>query len=86
MTVITVHIEDDLAALIGQEDAPVEQTARELMVMELFRRGTISGGRAAELLRMDRLEFIHRAADVGIPYFNIAEQDLEDEIARLRAS
>lgn len=83
---ITVHIEDDLAALIGQNDAPVEQTARELMVMELFRRGTISGGRAAELLRMDRLEFIHHAADVGIPYFTISEQDLEDEIARLRAS
>ncbi len=82
---VTIQIEDELARLMRDADAPVERTARELMVIELYRRGTISGGKAAELLGMDRLDFIHRAADVGIPYFSMSEQDLVEEMERLRA-
>ncbi len=40
----TVELEDDLAALLESEQ-PLERAARETIVMDLFRRGTVSLGR-----------------------------------------
>ncbi len=78
---VTVHIDDDLAAIMRSVDEPVEALTREMIVMELYRRALISGGKASELLGMERLAFIRRAADLGIPYFNYTIEDWEAERA-----
>jgi predicted HTH domain antitoxin len=52
----------------------------------LYRRGTISGGRAAELLGMDRYDFIRYAAKLGIPYFAMTEEEWNAEVDRLDTS
>jgi predicted HTH domain antitoxin len=54
---------------------PVQQTVREFIVLELYRRGSISSGKAAQLLGMSRWQFIHRASDLGIPYFEMSEDE-----------
>ncbi|MGH2558613.1 MAG: UPF0175 family protein [Thermomicrobiales bacterium] len=78
---VTVHIDDDLTAIMRSVDEPVEALTREMIVMELYRRALISGGKASELLGMERLAFIHRAAELGIPYFNYTIEDWEAERA-----
>jgi predicted HTH domain antitoxin len=75
----TVHIDDDLAAIMQSVDEPVEALTREMIVMELYRRALISGGKAAELLGMDRRTFIRRADELEIPYFRLSKEDLEAE-------
>ena len=67
MSTISIHLEEDLVALLHQSNQPVERTAREC-VLELYRRGTISSGKAAHLLGMSRVEFIQYASRLGIPY------------------
>ena len=49
--------------------------------MELFRRETISVGKAAPLLGKSRPDFIPHAADLGIPYFKLEPDDWETERA-----
>ena len=44
----------------------------------------ISGGRASELLGMERLEFIQYADRLGIPYFDFTDEELAAEIAASR--
>ena len=66
MSTVSVDLEADRAALLREANQPVQRTARELMVLELYRRGTVSSGKAAELLGMDRWEFIHYASRLGI--------------------
>lgn len=66
---------DNLVALLREANASVPGAVLELTVMELYRRGSISGGKAAHLLGMTRLAFIHHAADLGIPYFNLDKDD-----------
>jgi predicted HTH domain antitoxin len=85
MTTIQVQLEDDVVLLLRQLNQPAQQAVRELVIMELYRRGTISGGKAAELLGVDRLEFIRRSGQVGIPYFNITKEELEAEFNRSQA-
>lgn len=76
---VTVQIEEELAQLMKEADAPVERTARELMVIELYRRGTISRGKAAELLGMPLLDFLKLASRLGIPYIDMTKEEWEAE-------
>ncbi|MCS7283277.1 MAG: UPF0175 family protein [Anaerolineae bacterium] len=52
-----------------------EQAVEEIAVRELYRRREISSGKAAELLGMERLEFIRYAARLGILYFDLGEPE-----------
>ncbi|MCX7014270.1 MAG: UPF0175 family protein [Candidatus Sumerlaeota bacterium] len=79
MTIIEVVVDDDLAALLSESSSPLPEAARELMVLELYRRGAISSGKAAECLRMDKLAFIRHASELGIPYFNLTAEEWEAE-------
>jgi predicted HTH domain antitoxin len=56
-----------------------------MIVLELYRRRTISSGKAAELLGMGRADFIAYASRLGIPFFDMTDQEWEAEVARIRA-
>ena len=62
MSTVKIDLEEGLAALLHQADQTVQETAREMIVLELYRRGSISSGRAAELLAIPRLDFIRHAS------------------------
>jgi len=49
-------------------------------VLELYRQREISSGKAAELLGMERTEFIRYAARRGIPFFDLDETELTEEV------
>jgi predicted HTH domain antitoxin len=80
----TVQLDDDLAAILGREDASLDSAAREMIVFELYRRGTISRGRAAELLGVPLSDFIQRASTLGIPYIEMTEDEWAAEMAIIR--
>lgn len=84
MTTIDLALEDELAALLHERHQPVERSARELIILELYRRGAISSGKAAQLLDMTRWEFVRHASRLGIPFFDMTddEWDAEREMAR----
>jgi predicted HTH domain antitoxin len=81
--VITVNLDldDELVAFLRRQDGTIEDVARELMVMELYRRGAVSRGKAAELLGMPLVEFLRRANELGIPYFNYSDEEFAAELA-----
>jgi predicted HTH domain antitoxin len=81
MASTNLDLGDELGALLEKLGQPVEQTAREMIVLELYRRELISSGKAAALLGVARLDFIQRASDLGIPYFRFTEDEWQTEIA-----
>jgi predicted HTH domain antitoxin len=72
---------EDLSGFLATLGPPIEQTAREMIVFELYRRSLVSSGKAAELLGMSRLEFIQRTSDLGIPCFRFTEDEWQAEVA-----
>jgi predicted HTH domain antitoxin len=82
MTSLTLQVEDELLALLHQSNQPAEQAARELIVLELYRRGTISSGKAAELLGLARWQFVHQASHLGIPFFDMTSDEWDSERTR----
>lgn len=80
MGAVQVDLGQDLVDLLEELHRPVKEAARELIVLELYRQGEVSSGKAAELLGMQRGEFIHYASARGIPYLQLSREELRREI------
>jgi predicted HTH domain antitoxin len=80
MTSIQVELDDEVVRLLRRSEQPVEQWARELIIYELYRRGEITTGKAAELIGMERFSFMEEASRAGIPYFQYDAEDLRAEL------
>jgi predicted HTH domain antitoxin len=77
---ITVKLERELWELLRPFNPQPDQAIKEIAVLDLYRRREISSGRAAELLGMRRFEFARYAGRQGIPFFDLDEAELEDEL------
>ena len=71
---------EDLSGFLATLGRPIEQTAREMIVFELYRRSLVSSGKGAELLCISRLEFIQRTSALGIPFFRFTEDEWQAEV------
>ena len=84
MSTVTMELDEDLVTLVAQltadEHKPVGEAAREMIVFELYRRGVLSSGKAAQLLGLPGYDFIERASRLKIPYFQLSEEDLQKEL------
>jgi len=77
----TLDLGEDLSGFLETLGQPIEQTAREMIVFELYRRGLVSSAKAAQLIGTTRLGFIQRASELGIPYFRFSEDEWQAEMA-----
>jgi predicted HTH domain antitoxin len=85
MASMQLELDEDLVKALRLLDQPVDEAARELIVLELYRRAVISSGKAAQLLGMDRFEFIRHASRLGIPYFQMTPEELDAELEHLKS-
>ena len=71
----------------GIDDADARRTAteraREAAILELYRIGQISSGRAARDLDLSRVEFLNLASRHHIPTIQTSPDELEEELASL---
>jgi len=86
MSQIQLTIDESVTELLGDSPEQIERTALEIIVLDLYRRHVISGGRAAEILNLDLLTFIHWSGSLGIPYFDMTPEDWEQELRAIRKS
>lgn len=77
MASVTVQLPADLAEQIHVPDLSREVTL--VMAMNLFREGTVSLGRAAELSSLPLADFMDLCAQHGIPIVRYTSQDLDQE-------
>ena len=79
MITIPVSVNDDFAALLRAEGSSPPAAALELMALELYRRGVVSGGKAAEWLGTSKQDFVQHASRLGIPALQMSEDEWEAE-------
>lgn len=54
--------------------------ARFLRALQMFERGSISSGRAAELVGINRVDFLLAAGRLGVPVVQLDAEELEREL------
>lgn len=86
MEEMTITLEPEwVETLRPLDDQPVESYFKELAVLEMYRRRTISSGKAAELLKMERMAFVAYASRQGIPFYDLSEEEFAAEMHLLDA-
>ena len=81
--VVNVSLASDLIQVLQSLDKPLDESVRELVVLELYRQGRISSGKAGELLGLPRTAFIQYASSLGIPFFDMTEQELASDLSNI---
>lgn len=78
MSEVTCDLQPELMAILRELGEPAPMV-KECVVIELYRRGLLSSGKAAELLGMNRVAFIHYTGRLGIPFFRMTGDEWEEE-------
>jgi hypothetical protein len=84
MSQIQITVDESVTALLGDSPEQIERAALEIIVLDLFRRHVISGGRAAEILNLDLLTFIRWSGSLGIPYLDMTPEEWQEELRVIR--
>ena len=85
MSPVHVELDPELVAVLEEAHRPVQEAAREMIVLELYRQGDLSSGRAAQFLGMARDAFIRHASALGIPYLQLRDDELRREVEESRS-
>lgn len=82
-TVVTLHLPPELAASIRTKEIHLtdEQQVKRALAVGLFVIRRISLAKAASLAGMSRYEFAHFLKRTGLPAYEYAEADYQDDLA-----
>ena len=80
MSTVQVELDQELVNLLRLTPGPLEETLKEYLVLDLYRRHEISSGKAAELLGMRRVDFIQYSSRLGIPFIDMNEEEFKAEM------
>ena len=77
---ISVTLDEKFLSFVAKKRKDIPERLKELSILELYRRKEISSGKAAELLGMERFEFVRYASRLGIPFFDMSKEELERDL------
>lgn len=78
---LTVNYPETLPDVVGSTQEQFEQEAKWAMAVKLFEMKRLSSGMAAALIGVDRVTFLLKLADYGVPMIDLSEADLLSDIA-----
>ncbi len=76
---ITIEIPSDILSIIARKKKDAPSRILEYLILELYRLGEMSSGKAASYLHMDRFEFVRFASRLGIPFIDMEPDDLQED-------
>ncbi|MFY9341937.1 MAG: UPF0175 family protein [Planctomycetota bacterium] len=76
---LTIPYAEDLLLAMGRSPEQLERELRFLLAVKLFELRRVSGGKAAEVAGMSKVEFLDEAARLGVPTINLEDDQLADE-------
>ena len=77
---LEVKVPSDLLRF-GYDQARIQNSVKEWLVLSLFTDNVISSGKAARLLGISRAEFLKLLRKRRIAYVDYSPQEMEDEFA-----
>ena len=79
MRTVTIELPENVLLATGQSREEFVREAKFLLALKLFELGRISGGRAAELCGLPRVDFLLTAGRMGVPVADLSPEEMERE-------
>ncbi len=80
MTQLIIKYPHNFPDAIGQSKEEFEQEAKWAMAVKLFEMKRLSSGMAATLLGVDRVTFLLKLNDYGVPMIDLTEEELLSDL------
>lgn len=77
---IELMIPEQMKPYMRVKDAEQELLRNALLLYPAIKDETISHGKAAEILGINKLDLIALYSSVGLPYFDMSSDELEEEV------
>ena len=77
-----IDLPEEILTSFGWTEAEVPHKIREALIMELLRLDRLSEAEGAELLKLDRWEFLEVMGRSRVPAIRMSSQELHQELAR----
>jgi predicted HTH domain antitoxin len=81
---VTIQIPSEILPLVAKKRKDIPSKVLEYLILELYRMGELSSGKAAQYLDMERFEFIRFASRRGIPFVDMGRADLSEDLKQAR--
>lgn len=78
---LTIEYPETFPDAVGRTREQFEQEARWAMAVKLFELQRLSSGMAAALLGVDRVTFLLKLGDYGVPMVDLSEEELLSDMA-----
>ncbi len=76
---VEIELPRDLLIALNIPTTAVKQKTQEWIALELFREGSISSGKAGEMLRLTKSQFIDLLARRKLPYLDLEPDELSQD-------
>lgn len=80
MTRITIECPDEVLISLKESAESFKRQLALAAAMKFYELGRLSSGRAAELAGLSRVEFLSRAAEFGVPAWDLSEAELRRDL------
>ena len=81
---ITIEIPSEILPIVAKKREDIPSKVLEYLILELYRLGELSSGKAAQYLDMDRFGFIRFASRQGIPFVDMDKGELSKDFKGAR--
>lgn len=78
---LTINYPETFPDVLGSSPEQFEQEAKWAMAVKLFEMQRLSSGMAASLVGVDRVTFLLKLADYGLPMIDFTEAELLSDLA-----
>jgi predicted HTH domain antitoxin len=78
---LTIEYPESFPDAVGSTREQFEQEAKWAMAVKLFEWKRLSSGMAAALLGVDRVTFLLKLGDYGVPMIDLSEEELLSDMA-----
>ena len=78
---LTIDYPETFPDIVGSSQEQFEQEAKWAMAIKLFELKRLSSGMAAALVNVDRVTFLLKLADYGVPMIDLTEAELLSDLA-----
>ena len=84
MAVVSMEMPDDMIEFAIPTDKTEQLKINAMILYPYIQRGTISHGRAAEILGIFKMDLITLYGEMGLSYIDMSEEELEEELETVR--
>ncbi len=81
---ISVDVPPEVVELLGPDPSEAAACLKRLALIDLYRRGEVSGGYAADVLRITLWDFVKLLSEHDVPYFEATEDELRQQVEASR--